>query len=137
MSRSTVALIALAVGLAGTAGGYVYGIDQGAVQESAKRDSKAVADLTGLIDSHQQLISQSKAASAGMRKALGARAAADAVTTKDFQDALKATAGSRAGCVFDDGVMRQLAIARERSAKAAASGIRGALPSASGAVADR
>ena len=129
-SLTTSALIALIVGVAASAGGYAYGMRQGAVAESARRDGKAVADLTKLITSHQSLIDQANAASRRMRGALARRAAADTQTTQEFKDALAATADSRAGCVFPADVMRQLAAARERAAQAAAGGIQGALPSA-------
>ena len=137
MSRTQIALLALVLSLAAAIGGFFYGLHQGVVDESARRDGKAVQDLTSLINAHMGLIGQSKAASADMRRALGARVSADAITTRDLQDALKATADSRAGCVFDAGVMRQLGTARDRAAQAATSGIRGALPAASGGATDR
>lgn len=136
-SSLTSALIALVVGVAASAGGYVYGHRQGVVAESAKRDGQAVKDLTGLIDSHKDLISQAAAASKGMRQALGARSAADAKTTQDFKYALSLTADSRAGCVFPADVMRQLSAAHGRAAQAATGGLRGPLPATSPAATDR
>ena len=96
--------------------------------ERADQDKQTVKDLTGLIDSHKGLIAQANTASQGMRAALSLRATHDAQTTKEFQDALLATADSRAGCVFSADVMRGLEGARTRAAQAAAGGIQGALP---------
>jgi hypothetical protein len=132
MSRVSIALLALVIGLAGAVGGFFYGHHTGEVAEAAKRDGQAVKDLTGLIDSHKDLIKTAGAASKAMRGAIAQRAAQDAQTTKEFKDALTVTADSRAGCVFPDDVMRQLAAARERAAEAAAFGVRGAMPGASG-----
>lgn len=130
MSRATIALLALVIGLAGAAGGFFYGRDAGQVAEAAKRDGQAVKDLTGLIDSHKGLIKAAGAASKAMRAAVARRAAQDEQTTKEFKDALTATAASRVGCVFPADVMRQLSDARDRAAEAAAFGVRGAVPGA-------
>lgn len=131
MSRVSIALLALVLGLAGAVGGFFYGHHAGAVAESAKRDGQAVKDLAGLIDSHKDLIKAAGAASKAMRGAIAKRAAQDAQTTQEFKDALTPTADSRAGCVFPADVMRQLAAARDRAAQTAAFGVRGALPAAS------
>ena len=130
MSRISIALLALVVGLAAAVGGYFYGHRQGVVAESAKRDGKAVTDLTNMITSHQNLIDQANAASRNMRRSLASRAEADTQSTQELKNALAATADSRTGCVFPAGVMRQLSAARDRAAQAAASGIQGAMPSA-------
>ena len=131
MSRVTLALLALVIGLAGAVGGFFYGHHAGTVAESATRDGQAVKDLTSLIDSHKSLVKAAGAASKAMRGAIAQRAAQDAQTTQEFKDALTPTVDSRAGCVFPDGVMRQLAAARDRAAEAAAVGVRGAMPAAS------
>ena len=110
--------------------GFFYGKHQGALAESAKRDGKAVADLTQLITSHQGLIGQANRASLALRAVVAARLEADNKFLQEFKDALKPTADSRAGCVFPPDVMRQLAAARDRAAKAAASGIAGGVPAA-------
>ena len=130
MSAAKVALIALVVCLAAAVGGFFYGKHQGALAESAKRDGKAVADLTQLITSHQGLIGQANRASLALRAVVAARLEADNKFLQEFKDALKPTADSRAGCVFPPDVMRQLAAARDRAAKAAASGIAGGVPAA-------
>ena len=121
----------------GWAAGNMTGRSEGRKLERADQDKQSVKDLTGLIDSHKDLISQAAAASKGMRQALGARSTADTKTTQEFKDALSLTADSRAGCVFPADVMRQLSAAHGRAAQAAASGIRGPLPAASPAATDR
>ena len=130
MSAAKVALIALVLCLAAAVAGFFYGKHQGALAESAKRDGKAVADLTQLITSHQGLIGQANRASLALRAVVAARLEADNKFLQEFKDALKPTADSRAGCVFPPDVMRQLSAARDRAAKAAASGIAGGVPAA-------
>ena len=130
MSAAKVALIALVLCLAAAVAGFFYGKHQGALAESAKRDGKAVADLTQLITSHQGLIGQANRASLALRAVVAARLEADNKFLQEFKDALKPTADSRAGCVFPPDVMRQLAAARDRAAKAAASGVAGGVPAA-------
>ena len=130
MSAAKVALIALVLCLAAAVAGFFYGKYQGALAESAKRDGKAVADLTQLITSHQGLIGQANRASLALRAVVAARLEADNKFLQEFKDALKPTADSRAGCVFPPDVMRQLTAARDRAAKAAASGIAGSVPAA-------
>ena len=130
MSAAKVALIALVLCLAAAVAGFFYGKHQGALAESAKRDGKAVADLTQLITSHQGLIGQANRASLALRAVVAARLEADNKFLQEFKDALKPTADSRAGCVFPPDVMRQLTAARDRAAKAAASGVAGGMPAA-------
>lgn len=128
MSRTTLALIALVAGLAGALGGYFYGHSQGVTAEAAKRDGQAVEQLTGLITSHQTLIDQANTASAALRRAQTARAAAEMQFSKEFRNALKTSAADRAGCRFDDDIVRQLAAARDRAAAAAAGGSAATVP---------
>ena len=130
MSAAKVALIALVLCLAAAVAGFFYGKHQGALAESAKRDGKAVAQLQQLITSHQGLIGQANRASLALRALAAARLEADNKFSQEFKDALKPTAASRAGCVFPADVMRQLTAARDRAAKAAASGIAGGVPAA-------
>lgn len=130
MSRAKIALIALVLSLAAAVAGFFYGKHQGALAESAKRDGKAVAQLEQLITSHKGLIGQSNRASLALRAVVAARLEADNKFLQEFKDALKPTADSRAGCVFPPDVMRQLNAARDRAAKAAASGIAGSVPAA-------
>ena len=117
--------------LAGWGIGNMTGRAEGRKLERADHNAQAVKDLTGLIDSHQALISAAAKASKDMRAALGKRAAQDTQTGLEFKDALFATADSRAGCVFPADVMRQLAAASERAGQAASSGIHHPMPSAS------
>lgn len=130
MSRTTLALIALVAGLAGALGGYFYGHSQGVTAEAAKRDGQAVEQLTGLIGSHQALIKQAAATSVALRQAQAALAAQDTRFSQEFRNALKTTAGDRAGCRFDDGIVRQLGAARDRAAAAAAGGSAAVVPGA-------
>jgi len=119
----------LLLALAAAAGaGYWRGHAAGQAAQQARQDHQAVAELTGIIESHTQLVEQSQAASRAMRQATARREAADQKTTEELRHALAATADSRTGCVFDDGVLRQLQAARDRAAAAAAGGVRGALP---------
>lgn len=130
MSRTAASLLAIVLGLAGAVGGFFYGQDQGVAAEAGRRDAQTVKDLTALIDSHQRLVKEAGAASTAMRRATAQRAALDARTTKEFKDALARNSDSRAGCVFDDDIVRGLTAARDAAAQAAASGIRGAVPGA-------
>ena len=65
-----------------------------------------------------------------MRAAVAQLEKANTQTTTEIADALTTTALERADCVFPSDVVRGLQGARDRAAEAAASGIRGALPSA-------
>lgn len=114
--------------LASAAAGVAWGVAEGRADAKAAQDSRAVQDLTALIDANSGLVKQAAAASREMRRAMAARGAADDKTTKELRDALASTADSRAGCVFPADVMRQLATARDRAAQAAAGGVLGALP---------
>jgi len=135
MNLATWILAVLISALASLGGGYWYGKADGRAEERARQDSKTVKDLGEIISSQTKLIQDANAASSAMRQATARREAADRKTTEEFNHALAATADSRAGCVFDAGVLRQLAAARDRAAQAAAGGIRGTLP-APGASAD-
>ena len=123
-------LLAMVGGLSGL-GGHIKGYQAGIAKANAEQTARDFKKLNGLIDSHQGLIKQAAEASVSMRQALASRTQLDATTTKEFKNALAATADSRAGCVFDADVMRQLAGARERAAQAAAGGIHHPMPGAS------
>lgn len=122
-----IASVGLVTGISGHANGYKEGVAKATADHTAQDFKK----LNGLLESHQGLIKQAAEASKSMRQALASRAQLDINTTKEFKDALNATADSRAGCVFDAGVMRQLSAARDRAAQAAASGIHSPVPGAS------
>ncbi|MBB1601567.1 hypothetical protein [Variovorax sp. UMC13] len=128
MSTSTWLLAVVLASLASAGGGIVYGHAEGEAAVLAKDNAKAVKDLTGLIGSHAQLITEATKVSKAMRVALTRRGVADAETTQEFKNALAATADSRAGCLFDDDVMRRLATAQGNAAKAAAGGVLGTVP---------
>lgn len=100
---------------------------------AAARNACQQADLTRLqavIDSTQSLTQAANVASQKLGQTISARQQADDKTTREIRYALAATAGSRAGCVFDAGVMRQLDAARQRATAAAAGGLGNAVPAA-------
>lgn len=130
MSRTGIALLALLLTLAGAALGYWRGHAAGAQAVEAKRDAKAVQDMTELLASHSTLVKQTGVASAALRRAIAEREKADEATTQELKDVLANTAPTRVDCRHDAGVMRQLEAARERAARAAASGVDGAVPGA-------
>jgi len=127
-SLSTVALVVLIGTLAGLSTGYMVGHEQGIASERAKNDADQVQKLSGLVASFETLIAASNATSQAMRAALTARQTQDDRSTKEFKDALAKTADKRTDCRFDDDVMQQFSIARQRAAASAASGILGAVP---------
>ena len=119
-------LLAVATGI----GGYGYGLDQGKALERGRQDGQAVDAITQQLAAHADLVKRSGAASKGMRTAVAQLEKANTQTTTEIADALTTTAPERADCVFPPDVVRGLQGARDRAAEAAASGIRGALPSA-------
>jgi len=98
-----------------------------AAAESKYKDDQ-IDQLNALISSAKDLAQQANKASQELGKTISDRKQADAKTTKEIRDALAATSSTRAGCVFDAGVMQQLTTARQRAAEAAASGVRGSMP---------
>jgi hypothetical protein len=113
----------LLLGLAlGALGGQLWGRAEGAQLARGKAAEQHVKGLQQVLDSHAHLVAEAASASAGLRQALDERSAADDRSTRELRSALARTSGSRAGCVFDDGVVRQLEAARERAAAAAAGG---------------
>ena len=132
MSRAAIALLAVLVALVGAAGGYWWGRTDGSAVAKARQAEQLVGDMQQLLQQHASLVSRSHAASTALRRAAAERSKTDSRTTKELQDALAKTADSRAGCRFDDGVMRHLQAARDRAASAAAGGSAGAVPGAAG-----
>ena len=131
MSNTATALVGgLLLAAAAGIGGYGYGLDQGKALEKGRQDAKALETITDQIAAHADLVKRSSAASRSMRTAVAQLEKANTQTTTEIADALTSTAPDRADCVFPPGVMRGLSEARDRAAQAAASGIRGALPSA-------
>ena len=131
MSTATAALAGFVLAVGTGIAGYVCGIDQGKALEKGRQDGKALETITDQIAAHADLVKRSGAASKGMRAALAQLEKANTQTTTEIADALTTTAPERADCVFPPDVVRGLQGARDRAAEAAASGIRGALPSPS------
>lgn len=128
-SAATVAVAGLLLAIAAGVGGYGYGLDQGKALEKGRQDSKALEAVTEQLSAHADLVKRSSAASRSMRTAMAQLEKANTQTTTEIADALTTTALERADCVFPSDVVRGLQGARDRAAEAAASGIRGALPS--------
>ncbi len=123
------AVIALAVTwLLASSTAYDLGYAEGQAAAEQACQQAQLGALQNVIDSTKGLTAAANAASQELGKTISARRQADARTTKEIRDALATTAPQRAGCVFDAGVMQQLDDARRRSAEAAASGIRRAVP---------
>lgn len=130
MSNTSTALVGgLLLAVAAGIGGYGYGLDQGKALEKGRQDAKALETITDQIAAHADLVKRSGAASKGMRAAVAQLERANTQTTTEIADALTTTAPERADCMFPPDVVRGLQAARDRAAEAAASGIRGALPS--------
>lgn len=106
------------------------GYDRGQADARQTCQQTNLASLQAVIASTQGLTQAAHAASQQLGQTIDARQIADAKTTREIRDALATTASSRAGCVFDAGVMQQLAAARDRAAAAASGGLRGAMPGA-------
>ena len=130
MSTATAALAGFVLAVGTGIAGYVCGIDQGKALEKGRQDGKALETITDQIAAHADLVKRSGAANKGMRAAVAQLEKANTQTTTEIADALTTTALERADCVFPSDVVRGLQGARDRAAEAAASGIRGALPSA-------
>ena len=127
-------LLSLATGI----GGYAYGTSQGKAIEKGRQDAETVQALTDQIGAHNDLVKRSNDASRRLRNAVTLREQANQQSSQELSNELTTTADSRAGCVFPSSVMRNLSEARDRAAKAAASGIGGAVPGAgASAAADR
>jgi len=123
-------LAVLVSALAAAAGGYWRGHADGWAAREGRQAVDTVQQLSGVLEKHRNLIDDSNTASANLRKAMGARAAEDRKFSREFHDALKQTAAARAGCRFDDNIVRQLDAARERAAQAAAGGNAATVPAA-------
>ncbi len=130
MSRFTLflcaALLVVGTWLFADARGHSRGLAEGKLQVQAAHDSTAVGQLNALIGAQTQLTTEAQKASSQLRQAAAKRQEADQLFLKGFDDALLKTTASRSGCVFEPGVMQQLAAARQRAATAAAGGTGGA-----------
>lgn len=116
--------------LLGSSTAYDLGYAEGQAATAAQCQQAQLAGLQAVIDSTASLTAAANTASQELGKTISARKQADAQTTKEIRHALATTAPERAGCVFDAGVMQQLAAARSRATEAAASGVRSAVPAA-------
>lgn len=126
-SAKTVSL-ALAALITGAAGGYWMGRDHGALEVQAATDSQTVASFTSLLEQHAQQVREANAASERLNRLIAQRQTHNDSTTQTLKEVLHETAALRADCRFDDRVMRELTDARNRAAKAAASGLDGTVP---------
>jgi len=133
LTLTQTALALLLVGLASSVGGYVYGHHQGAAEQLAASNARAVQQLASVIDATDMLVANANDASRSLRNAQEALRAADNQSTEVMKRALAKTATTRDGCVFDADVMQQLAASRERAAQRAAAGVRHSVPAASAA----
>ena len=130
MSAAEFALGGLLLSVATGIGGYAYGTSQGKAIEKGRQDAQTVEALTDQITAHTDLVKRSNDASRRLRSAVLLREQVNKQSTEELSNELTATADSRAGCVFPPDVMRQLTAARDRAAKAAASGVAGGMPAA-------
>lgn len=125
--------IPAAIGVAvGAMGGAWYGIGQGRTEgralQKAEQDAKTVEQLVSVLDTHQDLVKRSQEASRSMRQALYRFNLQGQSTTKEIRDALAQTAADRERCVFPQRVHDGLSASRARAERAAAIGIRRAVP---------
>lgn len=112
---------------------YLWGSARARQAEQAACQQAQIDGLTTALDSVKQLTASASRASRELAQAIQARQQADQQATREIRHALALTANTRADCVFDDVVMRQLAAARDRAAAAAAGGFTDAVPAAGGA----
>lgn len=112
----------------GASNAYSLGYAEASASVKDKCQQAQLDSLTAVIDSAKGLTTAANEASQQLGQTISTRKQADAKTTKEIRDALAPTAALRAGCVFDDGVMRQFDAASDRATEAAARGIRGSVP---------
>lgn len=92
-----------------------------------------IQELTTALQQINAAATHANHASLRLGELISARQQADATATQEIRHALQTTAHLRVDCVFDDGVMRQLATARNRANTAAAAGIADSVPAAAAA----
>lgn len=108
------------------------GYDKGLAAGRAECQQDTIDELTVLITSSQYLVTTAHTASQQLAKTISDRQQADATSTRELRYVLNLTAPERAGCRFDADSMRHVESARHRAAHAAAGGLGGAVPAASG-----
>lgn len=119
------AVLAMATWFIADGRAFARGMKQGALAEAAKRDSALVSDLSKTINAAKGLADTANASSQKLRQSVSTFETNYQPVIKEFNDALTASASSRAGCVFSPGVMRQLQAAQQRAATAAQHGLPG------------
>ncbi|QLV87831.1 hypothetical protein HV265_12980 [Citrobacter sp. RHBSTW-00678] len=105
--------------------GYERGADAVRLEVAGQKTQQAGDALNQFIDGTRQLTAQANQASTLLAQQINARQQADEKSTETIREALKKNAASRIRCVFDAGVMRELAGAHERAAAVASSGLTG------------
>ena len=106
---------------------YQQGLEKGRLEVRAETDRQTIEAMDAMFTNHKQMIDAANIASNRILTLTNNRQAYDQATTKTLQEVLNETAALRAACVYDADVMRQLENARQRAAKAAASGFDGAV----------
>lgn len=136
MSPAAIALSLLLTGLAGSAGGLLWGQRIERQAQQAEYNAKTLEKLQNTLTANADLAKRSTEASQTLRTATARLQQAQTQNLKDFRHELQSTATDRAGCVFPAGVMRGISAARDRAAAAAAHGIVDTVPTATGGPAD-
>lgn len=136
MSPAAIALSLLLTGLAGSAGGLLWGQRIERQAQLAAQNANTLEQLQSTLTANSDLVKRSTEASQTIRTATARLQQAQTQNLKDFRHELQSTATDRAGCVFPAGVMRGISAARDRAAAAAAHGIVDAVPTATGGTAD-
>jgi len=126
--RFVLAIVAGAALAASHWGMYHWGHADGYGQQ---KSACQAAQIKGFEASMAQLQAMTLAASEqsqALGRSINARQRADQHTTRQLRELLHATSDERVNCLFNDGVMRQLAHARDRAAQAAAGGLDDPVP---------
>ena len=128
--------VLLLTGLAGSAGGLLWGQRIERQAQLAAQNANTLEQLQSTLTANADLVKRSTEASQTIRTATARLQQAQTQNLKDFRHELQSTAADRAGCVFPAGVMRSVSEARDRAAAAAAHGIVNPVPTATGGPAD-
>lgn len=134
VTRAKLILLVLSVGALSAShwAMWQWGQAKGVSTEAAACATVQIAGLSKALRDIRQAADEANAASLAIGRQISARQQADNKATQELRDALHRTAAERVDCVFDDGVMRALAAARNRANAAAASGVDSAVPAAAG-----
>lgn len=108
-------------------GAYRLGIKNGKLmanqEHSELQAQQAVDALNQFIEGTKQLTTAAHEASKQLASQIVERKLYDEQSTKLLNDALKATADSRTGCVFDDSVLQLIDNARNNAVRATTNGL--------------